>query len=147
MQEPEPEPCAEPVSPEPDCPDNSEPAGTDRPEDITGEDVPPEGFDKSKQPSVPEGAVTAPDQIEPDGVDSTAQVPAVDEPADQVTEIPQLEVQKPAETAPEPATPGTAPASDTWTPDIWVSAGADVDMEVELASSANAVPIARSGQW
>lgn len=150
--ESEPQPCAEPVSPEPDCVDNTEPACTDRPEDVTGEDVPPEGFDKSKQPSVPEGAVTVPDPIKPDSMDSTGQAPAVDEsvidePVNQVTEVPQQEVQQPAEVAPDPVTPETAPASETWTPDIWVSAGADVDMEVELASSANAVPIARSGQW
>lgn len=148
----EPEPCAEPVGPEPECADNTEPAIAKRPEDVTGEDVPPEGFDKSKQPSVPEGAVTVPDPIEPDSVDNTGQAPAVDEsvndePVNQVTEVPQQEVQQPAEAAPEPVTPETAPASETWTPDIWVSAGADVDMEVELATSANAVPIARSGQW
>ena len=85
-------------------------------------------------------------------MDNTGQAPAVDEsvndePVNQVTEVPQQEVQQPAEAAPEPVTPETAPASETWTPDIWVSAGVDVDMEVELATSANAVPIARSGQW
>lgn len=166
---PEPEPCAEPApcaesepSTEPapteidsatECPEAAKPESVDAgpaPEEPAEPADKPVGFDKSQHPSVPEGAVS-----EKPISEAEQSVP---------TEIPlqtdlQPESPVPAEPAtqpgpdPEPPAPeasvdsGTDTAGESWSPDIWVAAGSDLDVKVQMSGYAEAAVIERSGQW
>ena len=42
---------------------------------------------------------------------------------------------------------GTDTAGESWSPDIWVAAGSDLDVKVQMSGYAEAAVIERSGQW
>lgn len=153
----EPEPCAEPASTEIDpateCPDVAKPEPVDAgpaPEEPAESADKLVGFDKSQHPSVPEGAV--PEQPISEAEQSV------------LTEIPlqtdlQPENPAPAEPVPQPEPDsgppapeasldsGTDTAGESWSPDIWVAAGSDLDVKVQMSGYAEAAVIERSGQW
>ena len=170
--DPCPEPAAEPcVEPEPD-PRPEEDTVKDKPaEDKPAEDK-EQGFDKSKHPSVPDGAVPQPETgktpaptPEPEGkgtAPATVPPPAPEPPASPkpVPPAPPVAPPEPASpaTPPEPPTPAPEPPQDAapnWAPDIWVSSAASVEVEVTTAASvsaavtapAHAVTVDRSGAW
>ena len=153
----EPEPCAEPASTEIDpateCPDVAKPEPVDAgpaPEEPAESADKLVGFDKSQHPSVPEGAV--PEQPISEAEQSV------------LTEIPlqtdlQPENPAPAEPVPQPEPDsgppapeasldsGTDTAGESWSPDIWVAAGSDLDVKVQMSGYTEAAVIERSGQW
>ena len=118
-----------------------------------------QGFDKSKHPSVPEGAVPNPEPVAPEAQPSQAPSPGDAPPAP--APLPEAA----SEAAPEVQSPGSAaddvpkaqvPQEDapSWTPDIWVSGAASLEVEVTAASTMHTpvtadqpISLERSGSW
>ena len=132
---PEPQPvvdnCPPPEPPEPPEPpveqvDNAEDCPPPEPNDCEEVTPPaePQEFDKSKHPSVPDGAMTMPAQ------DEVAPEPPVPAPAPAPAPEPN----------PTPAPVPEPPKQESWTPDIWVQASADMAFTASPAEPVNAAP-------